>query len=102
MPRAVSTTSEQWVDNERFSDRWIENGSFLKLKTIRLSYELPLNLSWIQGLTVWGEANNVFTISKYLGEDPEFATGNGLYYQGIDTGMLPASRSFILGVRFNL
>lgn len=102
MPRAMSPESDAWVNNERFSDRWIEDGSFLKLKTVRLNYELPLSLSWIQGLNIWIEANNLFTLSKYTGEDPEFSCGNGVFYQGIDAGMLPSNRSFILGVRINL
>ena len=102
IPRAVATTSDEWVNNERFSDRWIEDGSFLKLKNVRLSYDLPLNLSWIQGMTIWAEANNLFTLSKYTGEDPEFSCGNSLFYQGIDAGLLPSSRNFILGVKINL
>ena len=102
VPRACSTTSDYWVNNERFSDRWIEDGSYLKLKKVRLSYDLPLNLSWIQGLIIWAEANNLFTISRYTGTDPEFSCGNGIFYQGIDAGLLPSSRSFNLGVKINL
>ena len=58
-----------WEDpmgNARFSDRWIEDASYLRLKSITLSYELPLNSTFIHGLTFWGQANNVFTVSKYL------------------------------------
>lgn len=102
MPRACATTSDLWVNNERFSDRWIEDGSYLKLKKVRISYDWPLNLSWIQGMTLWAEANNLFTISKYTGTDPEFSCGNGVLFQGIDAGLLPANRSFNLGVRINL
>ncbi len=102
MPRAGATTSEYWVDNERFSDRWIEDGSYLKLKNVRLTYALPLTLSWIQGLTIWAEANNLFTLSKYSGEDPEFSCGNSILYQGIDAGLLPVNRSFNLGIKINL
>jgi TonB-linked SusC/RagA family outer membrane protein len=102
MPRACATTSDLWVNNERFSDRWIEDGSYLKLKKVRISYDWPLNLSWIQGMTLWAEANNLFTISKYTGTDPEFSCGNGVLFQGIDAGLLPVNRSFNLGVRINL
>ncbi|MBO4593318.1 MAG: SusC/RagA family TonB-linked outer membrane protein [Bacteroidaceae bacterium] len=102
IPRAVLTSSSEWVNNERFSDRWIENGSFLKLKNIRLTYNLPLSLSWLQGLAVWAEANNLVTFSKYTGSDPEFSVGNGTLYQGIDAGMLPSSRNFNFGVTINL
>ncbi len=102
VPRAVSTTSEDWVNNERFSDRWIEDGSYLKLKNVRLTYELPLNLTWIQGLNIWAEANNLFTVSPYTGSDPEFSCGNNVLYQGIDAGLLTQSRSFNIGVKINL
>ncbi len=102
MPRAMAASSDQWVDNERFSDRWIEDGSYLKLKKIRLTYRIPMNLSWLQGLTVWGEANNVCTLTKYLGEDPEFSAGNSVLYQGIDAGYLSQSRNFNLGITINL
>ncbi|MBQ6966016.1 MAG: SusC/RagA family TonB-linked outer membrane protein [Bacteroidaceae bacterium] len=102
LPRVMSEDSESWVDNERFSDRWIENGSYLKLKKVRLSYELPINASWIQGLTIWAEANNLVTLTKYTGKDPEFSCGNGVLYQGIDAGLLPSNRSFNLGLKINL
>lgn len=102
MPRVMAKDSEKWVNNERFSDRWIEDGSYLKLKKVRLSYELPINASWIQGLTIWGEANNVFVITPYTGTDPEFSCSNNVLYQGIDAGLLPSNRSFNLGVKLNL
>lgn len=102
VPRAVLAGSSEWVNNERFSDRWIEDGSFLKLKNIRLTYDLPLSLTWLQGLAVWAEANNVFTISKYTGSDPEVSSSNGTLYRGIDAGRLPVSRSFNFGVTVNL
>lgn len=102
VPRAVDPTSDFWVNNERFSDRWIEDGSYLKLKKVRLTYQIPLNLSWLRGLSVWGECNNVFTVSKYTGSDPEFSAGNGVLYQGIDAGYLPQNRNFNLGVTIKL
>ena len=98
----MSSESLNWVNNERFSDRWIEDGSYLKLKRVRLTYELPVSLSWLQGFSVWGEANNVVTLTKYLGSDPEVTAGNGVLYQGIDSGMLIQNRSFNLGLTINL
>lgn len=102
VPRVMSAESDNWVNNERFSDRWIEDGSYFKLKKVRLSYELPLTLSWIQGVTIWGEANNLVTLTKYSGKDPEFSCSNNVLYQGIDAGLLPSNRSFNLGVKINL
>lgn len=102
VPRAVSATSSDWVNNERFSDRWIEDGSYLKLKKIRLTYRIPVNVSWLQSLSVWGEANNVFTVTKYLGLDPEVSCSNSVLSQGIDAGYLPQTCNFNLGVTINL
>jgi hypothetical protein len=103
VPRTMSADNELWVNNERFSDRWIEDGSYLKLKKVRLTYKIPVNnLSWLQGLTVWGEANNVFAVSEYTGNDPEVTAGNSVLYQGIDAGYLTAGRNFNLGITVNL
>lgn len=99
MPRAYYGDPK---GNARFSDRWIEDGSYLRLKTLNLSYRIPANLEWLQGLTVWAEANNLFTLTRYLGGDPEFSAGNGVLRQGIDTGNIAQSRSFTLGLRINL
>ncbi len=103
IPRAMSTTNTaEWVNNERFSDRWIDDGSYLKLKKVRLTYQVPLSLSWLQGLTVFGECNNIFTITKYKGSDPEVSCGNSVLYQGVDAGYLPQSFGCNFGVTFNL
>ncbi|MBR1668629.1 MAG: SusC/RagA family TonB-linked outer membrane protein [Bacteroidaceae bacterium] len=90
------------MGNSRFSDRWIENGSFLKLKNVTLSYKLPIQNEYIQGITVWAAANNLFTMTKYLGTDPELSCRNSVLYQGIDAGYLTSGRSFYLGVKINL
>ena len=92
------------MGNNRFSDRWIEDGSYLRLKNVRLSYQIPVpgSWDWLQGLTIWAEAQNVFTLTKYLGSDPEFSVGSSVYYQGIDYFMQPSLRSmgFNLKLKF--
>lgn len=92
------------MGNNRFSDRWIEDGSYLRLKTLNLSYKVPVpgSWTWLQGLTVWAQANNLLTFTKYLGSDPEFSIGNGVLYQGIDCGNIAQGRSFQCGVKINL
>ena len=94
--------SEDWRNNERMSDRWIDDGSYLKLKNVRLTYTFPVKSSWLMGLRIWGEANNVFTVTKYHGVDPEMSSRNSTLYQGIDTGLLSVGRNFNLGVTINL
>ena len=92
------------MGNNRFSERWIEDGSYLRLKTLNLSYKVPVpgSWTWLQGLTVWAQANNLLTFTKYLGSDPEFSIGNGVLYQGIDCGNIAQGRSFQCGVKINL
>ncbi len=99
MPKAV------WGDpmgNSGFSDRWIEDGSFIRLKNVTLSYDLPLKSTYLQGLGFWISANNVLIVDKYLGLDPEVSSGNNVFSQGIDSGLTPSTRSFIFGLRINL
>lgn len=93
------------MGNNRFSDRWIEDGSYLRMKNVRLTYQVPVPeswTSWLQGFSVWGEAQNVFTLTKYTGNDPEFSIGNSVMYQGIDCGNIAQSRAFVLGLKINL
>jgi hypothetical protein len=93
------------MGNNRFSDRWIEDGSYLRLKSVHLSYQVPLPESWtdwVQGLSVWVEGQNLLTFTKYKGIDPEFSCGNSVFYQGIDCGNLSQSRTLLAGVKINL
>ena len=95
-------TFQDPLGNSRFSNRWIEDGSYLKLKTVTLSYTLPMHSTLLQGFQFWIQANNLLTFSKYLGADPEFAMTSNVIGQGIDLGRLPLSRSFVAGVKINL
>ena len=90
------------MGNARFSDRWIEDGSYLRLKSLSLSYQVPINLGFIEGITLWTSVNNLFTLTNYLGRDPEVSAVNSVLFQGIDTGLIPTSRSFYLGIKMNL
>ena len=102
IPKVCYIDGDDWRNNERMSDRWIDDGSYLKLKNVRLTYIVPVQNEWLQGLRVWGEANNLFTVTRYLGIDPESSSRNSVLYQGIDTGLLSPGRSFNLGVSINL
>ena len=90
------------MGNSRFSDRWIEDGSYIRLKSLSLSYDLPLKSNFLEGINVWISANNLFTLTSYLGVDPESSAGNSVLYQGIDTGLLPFSKNYNVGLKFNL
>jgi hypothetical protein len=93
------------MGNNRFSDRWIEDGSYLRMKSVMLSYQVPIPSSWqswLQGISVWAEGRNLFTLTKYTGSDPEFSASNNQLYQGIDCGNIAQGRIFSMGVKINL
>lgn len=90
------------MGNARFSDRWIEDGSYLKWKSIQLTYDIPVRSTFLQGVSVWMAVNNLCTWTKYLGPDPEFFSGTSPLGLGIDNGLIPASREFNFGVKINL
>lgn len=90
------------IGNSRFSDRWIEDGSYLRLSSVTLSYYLPIQSTYLQGITIWGNASNLFTITKYLGSNPDCTIAGGILTQGIDRGLLSAGRSFSVGLNINL
>jgi hypothetical protein len=88
--------------NNRFSDRWIEDGSYLRLRNITLSYDLSFKEKFVKNATVYLTGNNLLTFTKYMGFDPEFSAGNAGFAQGIDTGLDPLFRSVTMGIRIGL
>lgn len=99
IPRAT------WGDpmgNASFSSRWIEDGSYVRLRTLILSYELPLFSQGIRYAQIYATANNLFTATDYLGYDPEFSAGASMFTRGVDLGLEPQYRTFQLGFRLGL
>ena len=97
---AISATD---VNNEvRMSTYYVENGSYLKMKYLKLGYDLPQRAlkPWhCQGLNIYAQLENVFTITGYSGLDPELPLGG--YGARIDNGPYPRSRNFSLGLNMN-
>ncbi|RFS21820.1 SusC/RagA family TonB-linked outer membrane protein [Chitinophaga silvatica] len=83
-------------------DLFLENGSYLKLRNVSLQYDLTKLRGWskrspIHGLTVYGTASNLFTITPYSGRDPEL-----VYFNGVDNGYgLPNAKTYTLGVKMD-
>ncbi len=96
------TTAGDPMGNRRFSSRWIEDGSYFRLRSITLSYNLPVDKSMLKYLTFYGTANNVLTFTKYLGYDPEFSATNNIFGQGVDNTLEPIQKSFQLGIKIGL
>jgi TonB-linked SusC/RagA family outer membrane protein len=90
------------MGNARFSSRWIEDGSFIRLKNLTISYRYPKKLYFLTDLTVFLSGTNLITWTKYLGYDPEFSYTDGVLGQGIDYGKIPQSRSVIAGIKIGL
>ncbi len=99
LPRAVYGDP---AGNSLFSDRWIEDGSYLRLEQLTLSYKLPDWQGVYKGMTLYMTATNLLTLTNYSGYDPEFAYQNSPYYMGIDYGKMPHTRSFVVGIKLNL
>lgn len=94
---ALSLTDDN--NEARFSTYYVENGSYMKMKYLKLSYSLPKNLIKKIGATnldVYGQVENVFTITKYKGLDPEILPGE--YGARIDNGAYPRPRTFTIGL----
>lgn len=85
--------------NSAFSSRWIEDGSFIKLKSLSLSYTIDEEFLSFRNAKFYLSATNLFTLTNYLGYDPEFGYSRLQIDQGIDYGLTPNPRQFILGVK---
>ncbi|TCO10692.1 SusC/RagA family TonB-linked outer membrane protein [Natronoflexus pectinivorans] len=103
MPRAISGDPNR---NARVSDRFVEDGSYMRLKNLTLGYNISDEVlastfrNSIRGVRLYVTAQNLLTITNYSGYDPEIASyGNNTLRHGVDLGQYPQPRTFIFGVR---
>ena len=101
----ISVSGESQNDNNRISSRFVEDGSYLRLKSLSLAYNVPkkwlgkLKIDWMQ---VYANVQNLFTITGYDGYDPEIgANGQSVLLQGIDYYRYPSSRIYTFGLKLN-
>lgn len=87
------------IGNNDFSDRWIEDASYIKLRDITFSYtwDKPL-FNFLQGGTVYVTGENLICFTDYLGLDPEFSYSNSAMFQGVDNAKVCAPRTIKFGV----
>ncbi len=90
------------IGNSDFSTRWIEDGSYLRLKNVSLSYTIPNEFLAFKNAQFYISGTNLLTASKYLGYDPEFAFSSAHIMQGIDYGLTPQVRQFVIGIKLGL
>ena len=102
VPR-VSTANVN--SNNRLSDRFVEDGSYLRIRNISLGYKLPENLvkrAHIQSMRVYVNLQNIYTLTNYSGYDPEIGSrGQDALFSSIDYGRYPSPRIYTLGLNFN-
>jgi len=104
MPRATQADENL---NTRVSDRYIESGSFMRMRNITLGYTLPMANEGgvVKRLRLYVTGENLFTLTGYSGYDPEISAidpnndQNYNMFQGIDTGQFPQPRRFFAGVQ---
>lgn len=86
-------------NNTRASNRYVEDGSFIKIKDFQLGYTLPASLfknKSFSKIRIYSQVKNAFTFTKYSGYDPEIA--GGIFDTGIDRGSYPQARTWSMGV----
>ena len=88
--------------NQRMSDRWIEDATYLRIQNISLGYTLPsawAKKAFLQNAKIYFNVQNVYTFTKYKGYDPEIGAYNqSSLLQNIDRGRYPTPRTFTLGL----
>lgn len=105
-PQNTNTTVPRAIFNDpngnlKESDRFLENGNFLRMRQLQLGYTLPSSLTrkaYIDNVRFYVSAENLFTITNYTGVDPEFSRANVLN-TGIDRLIYPFTRSFTIGAQ---
>lgn len=82
-------------------DRYMEDGSYLRLNTITLGYTLPKNLSrkfYVDNLRVYATLNNIHTFTKYSGYDPEVSNSSSILAAGMDNSAYPRAKGCVIGI----
>lgn len=91
--------------NQRMSDRWLEDGSYLRIQNISLTYNLPekwLKKIYMQSARIYFNVQNVYTFTKYSGYDPEIGAYNqSSLLQNIDRGRYPTPRTYTFGINLS-
>ncbi|PRD52749.1 SusC/RagA family TonB-linked outer membrane protein [Sphingobacterium gobiense] len=99
-PRALNGD----INNVRNSDRWLEDGSFIRLRTLMLSYNFPtqmLSRYHIKGLRAFLQGDNLFLITNYPGWDPQVSNNMDPRFFSVDTFNVPQPRTFTVGLNAN-
>jgi TonB-dependent starch-binding outer membrane protein SusC len=98
LPRYTTTNS----NNSIISDRYVEDGSYLRIQNLTIGYRLPVSIAQrikMTNLRVYMSAQNLYTLTKYTGYDPEIGSyDNGILLMNVDQGHYPNPRTITVGV----
>jgi TonB-linked SusC/RagA family outer membrane protein len=86
------------------SDRFVEDGSFIRLKTLSLTYRVPkpfLQKLKIERLDVWCTGYDLYTWTNYSGQDPEVSLSSNIYLLSVDNASTPKTKHFAIGLTMN-
>lgn len=89
--------------NTIFSDFYVEDGSFARLRNVQIGYTLPYAFTEkfsVKSLRFYVGANNLITLTNYIGYDPDVGSGNPLF-SGVDNGIYPQARTIMAGINLN-
>ena len=96
-PKATAGYTRTWF----VSDRYVEDGSFLKIKYITLSYDWHSPAKWLQKINFNFTVNNAWTFTRYSWFEPDVnAAGNNPACPGVDSYSYPSARTYSLGMNF--
>lgn len=100
--KAFADTEANYNNSTRVSDRYLEDGSYIRLSSVSLGYNFNLSkLEWIQSLRVYASGSNLLVLTKYTGYDPDVSSSadmNGVRALGIDITNYPKARTFMFGL----
>ncbi len=102
MPRLVSNDPN---GNQRPSDFYVEDGSFLRIRNLQVGYSLPQSILGkvkLSGFRIYFTANNLMTLTGYRGFDPEIGTNGWILDTGIDKGYYPSNKTFGGGIKITM
>jgi TonB-dependent starch-binding outer membrane protein SusC len=102
LPRFTNTN----VNNVYMSDRYVENGSYLRIQNVNIGYRLPakwINRAKVTNMRLYVSVQNLHTFTKYSGYDPEIgAFNNNIRLMNVDAGHYPNPRTFTVGANLEL
>ena len=104
-PNTSNAVPRVWPTNFFLTDRFVESGAYVRLRTLTLAYRLPasqLVISWLRGLRVYATGQNLLTFTNYSGFDPEVnVAGQAQALQGIDPFSYPVQKRYVFGLNLS-